>query len=472
MPWRSLSRAGWRLPELSFAEVRERLKVPAQFPADVLAAAESAARSVRLPAEDRRELALVTIDPAGSTDLDQAQLIERRADGFRVWYAIADVPAFVPAGGPVDAEARRRGETLYSPDLRTPLHPAVLSEGAASLLPGQDRPAALWRIDVDGTGIGRDVEVRRSTVRSVAQLDYAGVQASIEAGTPHPSIAALPELGTLLEERSRARHAIELDVAEQEVEQTPEGRWALRFRHTLPIERANAEISLLTGMCAAALMAQAGLGILRTVPAPGERQVSALRRIAPALDVHWPAGAAPGDVISRVDGDSGKHAAFLAHAMHLMRGAGYRPFEGPLPADATHAGVGAAYAHVTAPLRRLVDRFGTEICLATVAGAAVPDWVRAALPTLPELMTASGRRAGDLERSVVDLAEAWLLQDRVGETFAAVVLEAEDGRASVALEDPAVRTRCRGSGMEPGQRIEARLDAVDVSQAAVTFSRV
>ena len=59
--------------------------------------------------------------------------------------AIADVPAYVEAGGAIDAEARRRGQTLYAPDGRVPLHPAVLSEGAASLLPEQDRRAFVWR---------------------------------------------------------------------------------------------------------------------------------------------------------------------------------------------------------------------------------------------------------------------------------------------------------------------------------------
>ena len=51
----------------------------------------------------------LTIDPPGSMDLDQALHIERDGDGYRVRYAIADVPAFVQPGGAVDAETRRRG---------------------------------------------------------------------------------------------------------------------------------------------------------------------------------------------------------------------------------------------------------------------------------------------------------------------------------------------------------------------------
>src|ERR687886_170380 len=140
--------------EQRFAAIRERLHVPDAFPPDVLAAAEQAARPPRLPAVDRTDVEFVTVDPPGSTDLDQALHVARDSDGFTVHYAIADVPAFVEPGGAVDAEARRRGQTLYAPDRRTPLHPPVLSEGAASLLEGQVRPAFVWRFDLDADGEG------------------------------------------------------------------------------------------------------------------------------------------------------------------------------------------------------------------------------------------------------------------------------------------------------------------------------
>ena len=100
------------------------------------------------PEVDLTALELVTLDPAGSTDLDQAFHIEALGDGagFRVRYAIADVPAFVALGGPLDAETRRRGETVYCPDLKVSLHPPVLADDAASLLPG--RGAGRVRVDL------------------------------------------------------------------------------------------------------------------------------------------------------------------------------------------------------------------------------------------------------------------------------------------------------------------------------------
>ena len=288
---------------LRFDAVRAELDVPAEFPAEVLAEAERAAAEPVLPAYDATDLPLVTVDPPGSRDLDQAlHLAARPGGGFRVSYAIADVAAFVRPGGAVDAEARRRTQTLYSPDLRTPLHPPALGEGAASLLPDQVRPAVLWRIDLDPAGEVAAVDVRRALVRSRAQLDYPGLQAAVDAGTAPEPVALLPRVGELRTALARARHATELEVPEQEVVPAEGGGWTVQFRRQLPVERWNAQVSLLTGACAARLMLDAGIGLLRTLPAPRPEDVAALRRLAPALGVDWPAGAEPGDVISALDG--------------------------------------------------------------------------------------------------------------------------------------------------------------------------
>src|SRR6185369_17786277 len=115
--------------------------------------AQAQAQAVRAEGfADLTQLGFVTIDPATSRDLDQAVLLESRPGGFRVHYAIADVTSFVSDHGALRDETWRRGETVYLPDGNVPLHPVVLSEGAASLLPAQVRPAVLWTIDLDDAG--------------------------------------------------------------------------------------------------------------------------------------------------------------------------------------------------------------------------------------------------------------------------------------------------------------------------------
>jgi exoribonuclease R len=457
---------------LRFDSVRAQLEVPAEFPADVLAEAGAAAADPALPAEDATDIPFVTVDPSGSRDLDQAlHLAARPGGGFRVSYAIADVAAFVRPGGALDAEARKRTQTLYSPDLRTPLHPPVLGEGAASLLPDQVRPAALWRIDLSADGGVAAVDVRRARVRSRAQLDYPALQTAVDAGTAPEPVALLARVGELRLALARTRHATELDVPEQEVVAAPGGGWTVEFRRQLPVERWNAQVSLLTGACAATIMLDGGLGLLRTLPPPRPEDVAALRRLAPALGIDWPAGAEPGDVISALDGATPGQAAFLEHAAVLLRGAAYTPFAGTPPADPLHHAVGSAYAHVTAPIRRLVDRFGSEVCVALTAGAEVPDWVRSALPELPALMTGGGRLAGALERAVVDATEAWLLAGQEGGDFPAVVLDADRDKGTIVLAEPAVRATCAGADLPVGERITARLEVADQEKRVVRFAR-
>ena len=453
-----------------FAAIRAEFDVPEEFPAAVLAEAERRAREPHLPELDATDVPLVTLDPVGSRDLDQAVHLAARGDGYRVSYAIADVGAVVDLGGPLDAEARRRGQTLYSPDRRTPLHPPELSEGAASLLPGELRPAALWTIDLDADGEPVRVDLRRARVRSRAQLDYPAVQAQADAGTLPEPLRLLPEIGGLLQQRAAERGAIELGTPDQEVQATKDGGWTLVLRADLPVEGWNAQISLLTGRCAATLMLDGGVGLLRTLPPARPEDVDRLRRLAPALGVDWPAGVGPGAVIAALHASRPGHAAFLEEAATLLRGAAYTPFDGPPPDQPVHSGVAAPYAHVTAPLRRLVDRFGTEVCLALAAGRDPADDLRAVLPALPALMAASDRRTREVERAAIDATEAWLLRGREGEAFSAVVVDAEDGRGTVVLDALAIRGRCTGEGLRPGTRVRFRLEQADVAGRAVRFA--
>ncbi|MEX5720576.1 RNB domain-containing ribonuclease [Geodermatophilus maliterrae] len=459
-------------PGPDFAAVRAEFDVPEDFPPDVLAEAERAAAAPDLPEFDATELPLVTVDPAGSQDLDQAVHLQRWHGGYLVSYAIADVGAVVRPGSALDAEARRRGQTLYSPDRRVPLHPTVLSEGAASLLPDQVRAAALWTIRLDADGEVRAVDLRRARVRSRAQLAYADVQARADAGTLPDPIALLPQLGTLLERAAAARGAIELGTPEQQVVRTEGGGWTLVARSDLPVEGWNAQVSLLTGRAAARLMLDGGVGLLRTLPPARPEDVARLRRLAPALGVDWPAGAAPGQVLAGLDVADARHAAFLEEAAALLRGAAYTPLDGTEPAHTGHAGVGAPYAHVTAPLRRLADRFATEVCLALAAGTEPDPAVRAALPELPALMAASDRRIRAVERAVVDATEAWLLAGREGAEFDAVVVDADGDRGTVVLQEPAIRARCTGTGLTAGSRVRVRLEEADVARRSVRFAAV
>ncbi|MCB1039494.1 MAG: RNB domain-containing ribonuclease [Acidimicrobiales bacterium] len=465
-----------RAHHLDLDALRSEMGVEVGFAPEVLAeagrAASAPARRDLAEREDRTDLPLVTVDPLGSTDLDQALAIEPLADGWRVRYAIADVAAWVEPDGAVDRSARARTQTYYAPDLRAPLHPPSLSEVAASLLPDGPRPAVLWTIDVDSSGATTAVDVRRALVRSRAQLDYAAVQADLDAGGGAEAIRALPALGEALLDASRERGAIELGLPEQEVVAAPGGGWTVELRADRAIERWNAQVSLLTGRAAAWLMLEGGIGILRTLPAPDPATFPRLRRAASNLGIRWDADEHPGEVLARLDTSDPRHAAFCELAAELLRGAGYTVVRGRPPVDPGHAGVGAPYAHVTAPLRRLVDRFASEVCLSLAAGTPLPTWVDEGLDALPGAMAQGDQRARRLDRAIVDATEALVLADRVGSVFAATVIEAGPKFGDVVLQSPPIRGRCDAGDLPLGGEVHVRCTEADVAERRVRFERV
>ena len=357
---------------------------------------------------------------------------------------------------------------MYLPDGRVPLHPPVLSEGSLSLLPGQVRGVALWTVDVAADGSLRSATVERALVRSVARLEYATVQSDADAGSPHPSIEPLADLGRLRRRVRLAAGAIDLALPEQGVVRSGDA-WTLRLEPRTEADTWNAEVSLLTGMAAAELMLGAGIGLLRTLPEPSSETVEEFLAVARRLSVAVPDGATPGEVLASLDPATPVAMALMTHATRLLRGAGYAAFDGEPPEETGHAGIGGPYAHVTAPLRRLVDRFTTEVCLAICAGDEVPAWARESLPTIAESMRASGRTAAAADRDAIDAVEAWTMADRRDDTFEAIVLRAEDDSAEIMILQPPVEADCTGSGLVEGATISVRVAHVDVAEGHVEY---
>ena len=312
-------------------------------------------------------------------DLDQAMLLERSGDGYTVRYAIADVAAVVPAGGAVQQEAWLRGQTVYCPDERISLYPPAIGEGAASLLPDQERPALVYVIELDGHGRQTAARVDRAIVRSHRRLAYG------EAEVP-----LLEQIGTLRLALARERGSITLNAPAQTVVPDPTQNcgYRIELEHRTPDEDWNAEISLLAGMAAAGIMVSRGLGLLRTMGGADPYRVKQLQTAARGLGVDWPEGRPFAEFVTSLDPALPQQAALIEEARDAMGHAGYAFFEGTPPEGSEHAGIAARYAHTTAPLRRLADRYVLDL----VAGGGD----REALAKLPEVMSEARltRRAG------------------------------------------------------------------------------
>lgn len=443
--------------------------MPEAFPPDALAEADEAGASPRTGDHaDLTDVPFVTIDPPGSMDLDQAMHLARTPDGYRVRYAIADVAAFVRPGGALDRATHERVLTVYCPDVRVPLHPTSLSEDAASLLPDRTRPAVVWDLWLDHETRLVRTDVRRALVRSRERLTYPQVQAALDVGGDGDALPALlAEIGTGRSALERARGGVSLARPEQDVREVADG-FELEYRGPLPVEDHNAQISLLTGIAAARLMLDAGVGILRTLPPATPDDVTRLRRRGLALGVRWPRGAAYAQVLAAVDPARPADAAFLSAATSLFRGAAWEPFRGSPPAQPVHGAIAAPYAHVTAPLRRLVDRYGLEIALAVAADREPPSWVLDALADLGALMASGSRRANAVDRACTDAVEVGVLSGHVGEVFTGIALDPR----TVQLTEPAVVARTVDDDLPAGRRVRVRLEGTDLAKRTVTLRRV
>ena len=458
--------------EDGFARLRADFSVPESFPADVLSEAKAASdRSDDAERRDRRDIEFVAIDPAGSTDLDQVYHATRTKTGYRVHYGIADVARFVEPGSRLDAEAHARGLTLYAPDRRAPLHPEILSEGNASLLAGADRPAILWTLDLDEGGRLVNVSADRATVHNREQLSYQEAQRRIDDGSGSESLMLLRELGQLRQALAADRGAVSLNLPGQELAGS-DGMYTLRFDTVLPVEEWNAEISLLTGIAAAELMINAKVGVVRTLPAPGSKTLTTLRNHSRALGVPFADDLAYGPWVSSLDPTLPTHVALMTQATQGLRGAGYQAFDGTIPEVSEHAAIAADYTHVTAPLRRLVDRFTGEIAVALTGGRRPPRWVLEALPELPKAMQRARTREGRYERAILDFAEALVMSSRVGQTFQAFVVDVGADGATIQLTEPAVVADLETDTLALSQNVDIRLEAADIYARRLTFSTI
>jgi exoribonuclease R len=446
------------------AAIRTQFQLPGDFSPEVEAAAEAVARQPMVAHVDRTEVAFVTLDPTSSADLDQAFAIDQSGSDLILRYAIVDIGWFVADGGPIDTEAWARGETIYMPDDKIRLYPGVLSEGAASLLPDGDKPAIIFTVRVASDGATSLEGAERAVIRSRAKLGYATVR-------PEDLPAGFTELSRRVEAAEQARGASRVDPPQQQVVEQGDGNFALEFRPISAMERSNAALSLAANLAIGEALFEHGTGIFRVMPEPDDWAIRRLRHSAKALGVDWPKAMSLEDRERDLDPNDPRQAAFMlairrtgSHASYAQFHAGERPW---------HSAMRATYAHATAPLRRLADRYINEAALAVANGRTVPDNATAAFERLPDVMNRADAKAGQVDSAVLELAEAVVLAGRVGEKFSGTVTDIDKQRgARIQIADPAVITRVPVNGLEIGASARLRLDEANPAVRLTRFSLV
>jgi len=445
------------------AEIRAEFGIDADFPAQALAEARDAIARPISDHADWTDRAFATLDPAASTDLDQAFCIEISGADLILHYAIADVAWFVTPDGAIDREAWARGTTIYMPDGKASLYPPLLSEGAASLLPNVERPSVVFTVRIDPAGKSSLDGAVRAIIRSRAKLAYETVE-------PADLPAGFAELSSRIAKAEDLRGASRVDAPEQELVVDAAGHFKLEFRPLAEAEAQNAAMSLAANLAIADTLLAHETGLFRVMAKPDDWSINRLRHSAKALGLNWPRHMDLPDFVKTLDIANPRHAAFRAAVQRSGPKASYAPFQqGVVP---WHSAMAATYAHATAPLRRLADRYVIETTVLVANGQSVPDDLNSIFERLPAVMARAEEKAGQIDRAVLDLAEAVSLEGCEGRRFGAVVTDLDDRGARIQLSDPAVITRVDAKGALPGDSITVQLVAADVSHRQVRFERV
>jgi exoribonuclease R len=348
----------------------------------------------------------------------------------------------------------------HLPDGKARLYPQVLSEGAASLLPGADKPSILFTVRIERDGAVCLDGVERALVRSRAKLGYATVQ-------PDDLPPGFDEIDRRIEAAERARGAARVEPPQQELVETEGERFELRFRPMSPIENANASLSLACNLAVGQALLAHRTGLFRVMPEPGKTAAKRLRHTAAALALDWPADATLQNFERSLDPNVPRQAAMML----AIRRAGERATYAPYREDETpwHSAVAATYAHATAPLRRLADRYVCAAALAVANGDLVSPEIEAAFDHLPKVMDRADSKAAQVDRAAIDLAEAVALQGDIGRAFEARVTDIDQRGARLQLCDLPVVARIAQNGLEPGDSIEVKLVEADPGRRSIRF---
>ena len=338
-----------------------------------------------------------------------------------------------------------------------------LRKGPRAFCPDGPRPAIIFTVRVASDGAVKLEAATRAIIQSRAKLAYDAVR---DADLPK-DFAGLAQRIALAEAR---RGASRVDPPEQEVEHVPGKGFALQFRPRLASEARNAALSLAANMAVADVLQAHGTGLFRVMDAPDATAIKRLRQTAKAFGLDWPDALPLAAYQHDLSAADPRQAAFMLAIRRAGARADYVPYrEGVTP---WHAAMAATYAHATAPLRRLADRYVVRAALAIMNGQAVPEAVSAAFPRLPGVMARADMLGGQIERAVIDLAETVMLAEQVGQVFPAIVTDLTEQGIRMQLRDLPVIARLATNGVAPGDPIRVRLIAVDAVKRALTFERV
>lgn len=399
-----------------------------QLPASL--SGEDVAAMIRDGRRDLRDLPTITMDGEDAKDLDDAISIRRIPDGgFRLWVHIADVAHYVRDGSEIDAEARRRGTSVYLVDRVVPMLPPRLSNGICSLNPGADRLALTAEMVIDQTGRIVGGDLYESVIRSDARTSYREIHDFLELGegrdrygSMEDAFVAMRELAEILREKLRERGTLEFEFPETEVDLDEEGRPIAIYPYPITFTNGIIEAFMIAAneFVAEKFHALNLPFVYRVHELPDPEKLRRFMRLANNLGVRirLRGNPRPADLAVAL-GEIKEMEYGEALSQLLLRSLAKARYA---PECLGHFGLASTYyCHFTSPIRRYPDLFIHRVIKGWLSDRMQnAQWKREAVQ-VSENSSLTERMADQAERDTIQQKACEYMADRIGEEFDGVI---------------------------------------------------
>ena len=380
---------------------------------------------------DLTHLPFISIDPSNARDHDDAIYVLNDPDnqgGFIIWVAIADVAKYVLQGSELDAEALKRGNSTYFPDLVIPMLPDVLSGNICSLKAGQVRAAIAVKIWINKVGKKTRHSFFRCTIKNEMACSYEEVQGALDDLETCKRNTTLKKLlepihaaYQLLARQTQSRGPLELELIEQEILFDKAGAIkTIKSKERLEAHRIVEEFMIVANICAAETIQKHKLPFLYRIHEPPTfEKLLNLRTSAKSLDVNLSNDAKlTGHDLNKLLEKAKQTNCEELISLTILRAMSQAYYS---PENRGHFGLNLRYyTHFTSPIRRYSD------VLVHRALIHIHNWDQDLMQTdeselfkIGDQISKTERRSMLAERDTKDRYLAYFLKDRIDSEFSA-----------------------------------------------------
>lgn len=434
-------------------EVLASMDIVSEFPAEVIAQAESVPEEVPeseiAGRVDYRNEITFTIDGADAKDLDDAVHAKRLGNGnFELGVHIADVSHYVTENSPLDKEAYERGTSVYVTDRVVPMLPERLSNGICSLNPRVNRLTQSCVMEITPDGRVVNYQISQSIIKTTERMTYDEVNLMIAGDSETlekyekiaDSVKIMVELHHILEGMRKRRGAIDFETTEAKIIVNEKGLPVeIRKRSRGIAERMIESFMLEANETVATHFESHNLPfIYRIHEQPKADRLQRFIDFAATfgMQIEGTSNGIDQKVLQafmkKIKGEPGE-LVLSTMLLRSMQQARYSEN------NEGHFGLAAEnYTHFTSPIRRypdlLVHRLIREIGSGKIPASILQKWEEK-IPEIAEHSSHRERRAVDAEREVEKMKKAEFMEEHVGEEFTGIIASVTRFGMFVELEN-------------------------------------